>query len=366
MPVNKDSLRRYRIEDRLLSDPYCDYTTEKIREKVNREMAEEDRVEIRMIQKDIKALEEVFGKEMVRGEGGRGTVRYKDQSSPLFYQELTSDEETILREALGTLGQFQGLDNLTWLELLKKKLDVSAGQSTRPAICFSHSSGLQMPPALLGRLYTAISRRKVIRFYYRKFKDDETRTYTVHPYQLRQYNDRWYLVCNPLADERYAFNPDYIATFPLDRMSGRIDDVDDEPFIDTTVDLEARYEETVGVTLYTDMPVEDIYFAADADTMPYVETKWLHPTQIRLDAESEEEFRRKYPTLKDCAFYSIECRPNKELYNLFSSYAGRVTLVEPEHMREELARRMDAASSSYRSLRPEKAEDNDRKQHDNS
>ena len=37
MPVNKDALKRYRVIDRLLSDPNHDYTTEQILQSVKRE-----------------------------------------------------------------------------------------------------------------------------------------------------------------------------------------------------------------------------------------------------------------------------------------------------------------------------------------
>ena len=57
MPVNKDALKRYRIIDRILSDPNHDYTTDQILKKVNQECPN---VTKRMIQKDIKALEEEF------------------------------------------------------------------------------------------------------------------------------------------------------------------------------------------------------------------------------------------------------------------------------------------------------------------
>lgn len=59
MPVNKDALARYRVIDKLLSDPHNTYTTEEIRAIVNRECSE--KVSLRMIQKDIKSLEEDFG-----------------------------------------------------------------------------------------------------------------------------------------------------------------------------------------------------------------------------------------------------------------------------------------------------------------
>ena len=140
MPVNKDALKRYRIIDRLLSDPNHDYTTDDILTRVNREC---DSVSKRMIQKDIKALEEEFGKKVIRNAAGMGTVKYEDQSEPLFYQELTWEEEEILREVLRSIGQFDGLDNFTWLEVLKKKLEMKDETRQIPFISFSKNDGLQ-------------------------------------------------------------------------------------------------------------------------------------------------------------------------------------------------------------------------------
>ena len=90
MPVNKDAMARYRIIDRMLADPHKDYTTKDIEKAVSLECP---KVTMRMIQKDVKALEEEFGKELVRNAGGRGTVKYKDQTAPLFYHEFAADEK---------------------------------------------------------------------------------------------------------------------------------------------------------------------------------------------------------------------------------------------------------------------------------
>ena len=147
MPVNKDALKRYRVIDRLLSDPNHDYTTEQIMNYVNRET--DSNVGIRMIQKDILSLEEEFGKTLVRNRGRRGTVRYEDQSTPLFYQELTADEEELLREVLRTLGQFEGLDNFTWFDLLSNKLKMKEGLKNCPIISFGKNDILQFSTNLL-------------------------------------------------------------------------------------------------------------------------------------------------------------------------------------------------------------------------
>lgn len=336
MPVNKDALARYRIIDRMLADSHKDYTTKDIEKAVARECP---RVTTRMIQKDIKALEEApFNKKVLRGKRGRGTVRYEDQSNPLFYQELTADEEDILREALGSLGQFEGLDNFKWLENLKKRLDMPSGKKVRPVISFSRNDVLQIPENILGHLYSAISRKKVIRFGYRKFQDagHPYAPVTVHPYQLRQYNNRWFLLCNPVGNEEYPFNPELVFTYALDRMDGKVEYVEELPYIDTTVDIDARFDEIVGVTYQKDVPMLDIYFAVKPQSVDYVLTKYIHPSQDEVNPETEKEFKARYPSLKDCKFFFISCRPNFELFSLFASYRDSVIIVEPVEVRETM------------------------------
>lgn len=343
MPVNKDALKRYRIIDRLLSDPNRDYTTDKILREVNKEC---DKVSIRMIQKDIKALEEEFGKKMIRNAGGRGTVKYEDQSEPLFYQELTWEEEEILREVLRSIGQFEGLDNFTWLDVLKKKLEMKDDSRQAPFISFSKNDGLQVPGMLLGRLFDAISKKKVIKVTYTPF-NQQSRDFIIHPYQLKQFNDRWFLLCCPVATEQYPFNPEFILTLALDRMSEKFEYVESIDYFECVVDLKARYDEIVGVTLYQDKDLEDIYFAVSPKSVDYIRTKWLHTTQIELDHESQLYFKGKYPMLSDFTFFSIQCRENPELYAKFASYLSDIVLVEPTYMKDQLRERIIAASKQF-------------------
>lgn len=342
-------MARYRIIDEMLSDPSHNYTTEEIYRAVLRECPS---VTLRMIQKDIKNIGDEFGqfkKKLIRNAGGRGTVKYADQSEPIFYKDLTWDEEEVLREVLKSLGQFDGLDNFTWMELLKKKLEVKDDGSQQPIISFSKNEGLQMPPTLLGRLFTAISRKKVIRITYTPFAST-TKQYVVYPYMLKQYNNRWFLLCTPLADDVYPFNPYFVASFALDRMDGEFDYMNDIPYLESPVDFKARFEEIVGVTLYADQDVEDIYFAVKPKEVPYVRTKYLHITQIELDGDSQKHFRERYPSLSDCTFFSIECRPNHELLSLFASYMDAIVLVEPTSIRDELQKKVNELVAQYKCL----------------
>ncbi len=349
MPVNKDAMARYRIIDRMLADPHKDYTTKDIEKAV---LLECPKVSPRMIQKDIKALEDEFGKELVRNAGGRGTVKYKDQSEPLFYQELTSDEEEILREALRSLGQFEGLENFSWLEILRKKLEMSEEKEERPVISFYRNDLLRLHDNLLGQLYSAISRRKVIRFGYRRFADKEQpyQQITVYPYQLRQYNNRWFLICNPVGNKEYPFDPKLIYNYALDRMDGKVEYMDGMPFIDTPIDIDARFDEVIGVTFREDVELEPIVFAVKPYSVDYVLTKSIHSSQDEISPEAEKELKKKYPQLKDCKFFVVYCRPNYELYSRFASFGDAVVVIEPLSIRERIAKMFSAAADNYASL----------------
>lgn len=351
MPVNKNAMARYRIIDKMLSDPNRYYTTQEIAREVSRSCPQ---VSIRMIQKDIHNLEDELGpfrKKMIRDEVKRGTVRYEDQSSPLFYQELTSDEEDMLREVLNSLGQFEGLNNFPMLDVLKRKIDGKPLSEQRHIISFGQDEKLQIKDkALIGKLFKAISEKKVIKFKYQSFSRAKIVNEIVHPYQIRQCNGRWYLLCTPEGNDQFVFDPEFITNFALDRFVGGFDYVNDIPYVETPVDIEDRFREIVGITLYNENEVEYIYFAVKKEYVKYIQTKWVHSTQIPLDRESEKVFLSKYPSLKGRKFFSIECRNNHELDTLFLSYGDNVVLVEPVEYRKHLQEIIKSVEYTYGSF----------------
>ena len=219
-------------------------------------------------------------------------------------------------------------------------------------ISFSKNDVLQIPANLLGQLYSAIARKKVIRFGYRRFQDKGKpfSQVTVYPYQLRQYNNRWFLLCNPVGNADYPFNPEQIFNYALDRMDGKVEYIEDMDYIDTSVDIDARFDEIIGVTYRKDVEMRDIYFAVKPESVNYIRTKYIHPSQDEVNPETEREFIRKYPSLSDCKFFVISCRPNVELYALFASYGASVVILEPTEIRDEILGRFREAVENYSNL----------------
>lgn len=336
MPVNKDALNRIRIIDQMLANPLGSYSTEDIRRRVNGACGDKQReVSLRMIQKDINAIEEQFEKKIVRevGYGGRRIVRYEDQSQPIFSQQLTDEEAAIMHEALKMLGRLDGLENLQWLDSLRKRLDERVDDHALPIISFSYNEQLHMKPKMLGRLFSAISRKVAVDVVYQRF-GAEPNHFVISPYQLKQYNDRWFLLGCPVGTEIYPYNPEFIINLALDRIL----DFTERPeeYQEIGVDLKARFNEIVGVTYKSEIEVEEVIFAVAPSAIPFIETKPIHITQIAYPNQEQIKFREKHPKLKDFIFYSIKCRPNYELMSLLASYQDQLVVVSPRSLTDTI------------------------------
>ncbi|MCF0187379.1 MAG: WYL domain-containing protein, partial [Bacteroidaceae bacterium] len=315
---------------------------------------------IRIVQYDIKALEEEHDKKITRnrewdGSTRRGVVRYADDEDPLFLIPMTADEKEILTEAIQSLGRFDGMESFQWIERLKNRWDIKVRDDREPFIVFDKGQGVKkyrkmgesdnnedIRPSLMGNLFIAISRQKVIRFRYTTEYRDKTQVRTVFPYQLRQYDSAWYLIAGDVDNANES-----ISNFPLDRFASGIDYVDDIDFRACRENLEERFSEIVGVTLTEGNKCEEIIFAVDKEVRMFIHTKPIHSTQVPLDEKRKENYLKRYPSLNDWWFYTIECRPNNELFNRFMSRAGHLVVLEPERVRNKIARRAIRAAELY-------------------
>ena len=233
----------------LLSDRHHYYDINDLTERVN-DMLYADgfkTVTRRCIEKDLVYLTEApFNAPIKRFKrNGKSCVTYKTASFSIFKQEMSREERTLLREVLNTIGQFEGLDNFEWLDKFKAGL----GNSRRQIISFSNNPYL-VNSNLLGTLFDMISNKVVIRLSYHTFTDATVRKFVFHPYLLKQYNERWYLL-GAADDDKTILN------FALDR----IDDVEPLPekkYAECAEDLSERFDDIVGVTLFKDRHIEHI------------------------------------------------------------------------------------------------------------
>lgn len=329
MPTNKNALTRYKYIDDLLSDRYHYYTIGDLTERVNEKLHcdEQPTVSRRCIEKDLAYIEYGPFKAEIEhfSKNGKRYLRYANPSFSIFTKEMTDEEAALLREVLNTLGQFEGLDHFKWLDNFKIGLGL---EESRKIISFSTNPYLNNK-SLLGQLFDTISNKQVLDLEYHKFGEEEKKRHvTVYPYQLKQYNDRWYLLCSP------EDNTDKILNFALDRMES-VTPLPELKYVDCKVDLEERFDDIIGVTLNEDKPLETILFWVSDKEAPYVQTKPIHSSQTEIKGE-EETLRTEYPTLHDGCFFKIKCIYNYELIRELSSFSSELLVLSPKHIQDEV------------------------------
>lgn len=342
MATNKNALIRYKHLDTLLSDRHHYYDINDLTEKVNQLLQDEgfQTVTRRCIEKDLVCLtERPFCAPIKRFKhNGKNCVAYKNPSFSIFIQEMSREERHLLRELLNTLGQFDGLDNFEWLDKFKSGL----GNTRRQIISFSNNPYLKNSN-LLGTLFDFISSEVVICLSYHTFVDPTVRSIAFHPYLLKQYNDRWFLLGAADDDGK-------ILSFALDRIDN-VEPLPEKKYAPSPDNLSDRFEDIVGVTLYEDRPIEHIVFWASDASKDYITTKPIHESQTSIKGEAENKLRGKYPQLDGGAFFSIDCIQNYELIRELCSFGKELIVLEPSSIRDEAFKRISMMVDKYLSLR---------------
>ena len=323
MPTNKNAFIRYKYLDRLLSDRHHYYTIRDLTNKVN-DMMERDglkiSVGIRTIQKDIDALQltPFCAPIKVIKMDGTYVYGYSKSSFSLFTQELSREERNLLHEVLSTIGQFDGLDNFQWLEDFKIGLGL---EERRQIISFSNNPYLKNSN-LLGTLFDNISNEVVIRLSYHTFTNPTVRAIEFHPYLLKQYNDRWFLLGAADSDGK-------ILNFALDRID-KVEPLPEKKYKECPDDLYDRFEDIVGVTLYEDRPVEHILCWVSDAMKGYVDTKPIHGSYTPIKGEKEQQYRAEYPQLQGGMFFTLDCINNFELIRALCAYGKDLIVLRSD------------------------------------
>lgn len=344
MPTNKNALIRYKYLDRLLSDHYHYYDIHDLTEKVNDMLYEDGFPEVtqRCIEKDLVSLEGApFSAPIERyKKNGKNCITYGKYSFSIFKQEMSREEKSLLREVLSTLGQFGGLDNFKWLDDFKVGLGL---EERRPIISFSNNPYYLSDSTLLGTLFDEISNEVVIRLSYHTFTDKTIRSIDFHPYLLRQYNDRWFLIGAADSDKK-------ILNFALDRIDNA-EPLPEKKYIECPEDLYDRFEDVVGVSVYDREPGHILFWVSDV-SKDYVATKAIHGSQTQLKGETEQHLRSQYPNLEGGAFFTIDCIRNYELIRELWSYGKELLILYSEdNIQKEIFDTISEMKENYSKLR---------------
>ena len=307
--------RRYFMED-LINE--CNYS-------IYEYSGKEDGVKRRQIFEDISYMESSQGWsiELVREKDLRKTFYYyKDPNFSINHQPLNPVEAEQLNEAINMLNRFKGMPQFEWMEELLTRLETSYKLKGLNSTVVD----FEQNPYLEGlsnftRLFNAIINKQVLTITYKAF-DKAPKIYTIHPYYLKQYNNRWFL---------FGLNPEYeqLSNLALDRIE-KIKDLSTSYIENKEIDFNEYFEDTVGVTIPQNKSPEKIILKVESSLVGYVKSKPLHGSQKIKEGDP-------------FAILELNLIINYELETLLFSMADRISILEPTSLKESIKQRAQKA-----------------------
>lgn len=330
MATNKHAIIRYQALDKCFSNSGRKFYIEDLVNACNEALYEydgiEDGVKKRQVQADITFMESEQGWSIPLEripDGKRVFYRYEDSHYSINSQTLNQSEVEHLKETVYMLNRFKGMPHFDWMEEVLTRLESSFHLKGEQA---SQVVGFEQNPYLKGLehfsvLFDAIINKQVLNIVYQRFGKDEDH-FIIHPYFLKQYNNRWFL---------FGLNKGYegrITNMPLDRIIS-IESIHVDYIEYGGVEWDEYFDDVVGVTVFENKPTEKVILRIDNNAYHYIHTKPLHGSQI-LKTKTEH-----YSDIE------LTIQLNYEFETLLLGFADRIEILEPKALKEAIKKRVN-------------------------
>jgi len=335
MATNKNALIRYQVLDKCFRNPGRMYFIEDLLEECNAALQEfnchNEGIGRRQLFDDIRFMESSQGWSvpLERYRLNRKVYyRYSDLNFSINNQPLNETEANQIRSALMIMSRFTGTPQFEWINeivpVLENKLGLTG--SEKHVIAFDTNFDLK-GIHLIAPLFNAIINKTVLKITYKAFYKSQPEVLLYHPYYLKQFNNRWFVLGLNEDENIYDWN------LALDRIENI--ELTNLPYRSTDTDWDEYFFDIVGVTKEANKEVEEIVLKFSKSNAPYVITKPLHPTQKDNYNENKELIVR------------IKVIPNYELEKLILSFGENVKVISPLHLREKIKSRCKKAFENY-------------------
>jgi predicted DNA-binding transcriptional regulator YafY len=332
MPGKSNALIRYQFLDGLFSDYNNKYNFETIFKMVN-EHLEDDGVSERQLKNDFKAIRKMLRKgihlDVIPYQGKKCYYRYSEPNYSLYKSQFSKEDVMLISSTIETLRRYRGLPNFEWVEEVISNLEFRFGikSNSENVVSFDQNERL-VGLNHLSKVIDATVNHTPLFIFYKTFKGKEVRS-TLHPYHVKQYNNRWFLF-------GYEEESGKIANKALDRIQLILPaDITFKPNKD--IDFAHFFDDIIGVTIPNeDVKKETIVLRFSEERFPYVVSKPVHRTQDTLNE-------------KDCTI-TLDLKPNRELEQQILSFGPDVEVLSPESFRNQIAKKIKENFKKYFSV----------------
>lgn len=337
MSQNKNALIRYKTIDKCLQNKYRQWTLEDLIECCSQALEEYEGRQIpiskRTIQMDIQMMRsEKLGYNAPIVVYDKKYYKYDDEDFSITDIPLTETDMNVLTETVSMLKQFKDFSLFSDVSDILQRLEdkiYSEKSHTKPVIYLDKNENLK-GLHYLDEIYQAIIKKMVLIITYKSFKSKEENKFHFHPFILKEFNNRWFLIGKTKKTQP-------ITNLALDRIIS-IDYDFNLPYLEEDFDTESYYKNIIGVTMNSGLKPRRIELWIDAANAPYVLTKPLHSSQ-RLIQENED----------GTIIIHLFLIPNYEMQRLLLGFGDSIEILRPEHLRNRMKKILQNAISRYNS-----------------
>lgn len=329
MSSNKNALIRYKTLDKCLKNKYKKYTLEDLIDECSEALFEfegkESFVSKRTVQLDLQNMRsEKFGYEAPIEVYERKYYRYSDPDYSIHNISVNENDLKAMNNAVQILKQFKDFSMFKEMNGVIQKLEDSIQSTQQKSIIHLDKNERLRGLEHIDILYQSILDKKVLKILYRSFKAREANYMIVHPQLLKEYNNRWFLIC---------LHKNKLYNLALDRMENI--EISDEEYISRNIDGDQYFKEVIGVTVSERNRPMNVIFFIDRENAPYVKTKPFHHSQEFLE-ENE-----------DGCLFKICVQINFELERMILGFGESIIVKQPAKLKSRIEEKLRKAVQNY-------------------
>lgn len=333
MPIDKQKTFRLQVINDCLRNPNKLYSVRDLLDECNKRLVTMDfrPISSRTINNDLKELQKKpyeveFDETLLQRRPP--LYRYADTTYTIQVSSINEGDAASIGSAIDVLRQFEGIPQYDYIRVCLERVKGNMSLDRDNAYV-----SFQNNPDLIGiehfqPLLAAIMNRQPLQITYHPFGKENSKEMIVHPYHLKQYNDRWFLLA---LVEGFA-TP---TVLPLDRIENNVQVKVN--FRDPSFEPSEYFDDVVGVSVNSNKKVEDVVIRVDARRYPYLATKPIHPTQTELKSEST----------KSTKMIRLQVQINNELETTILSYGEDMEVLSPEWLRNRIKDRIKRLEGNY-------------------
>lgn len=342
MPINRNTLLRYKTIDRMLRKGRK-VTLDELIEACNDALYETNgygEVSRRTIQHDIQEMRysQALGYYAPIKVVDKKYYKYDEYGYSITQIPISAEDMVRLSEAVDLLKQMSSFKGFDGVEDVVNRLEdyVASVRYKAEPVIFLESNERLRGLEYITTLHDAIVEKKPLSITYKSFKSTETRHFCLSPYILKEFRNRWFV---------FGRINDYEDTPLFNLALDRIEDIADAPkgeryLSDKSFSPKAYFKDMVGVTRDADSPVEHVTFLATAKEAPYIKTKPLHQSQRELQRMEDGS-----------VLFSLDIILNRELERDLLGFGEGITVLSPECLVEKIQKRVVESLENYNKQR---------------